>query len=363
MNKSLLVDRYGKSISYSGYSSQTRKLNSVTQNNFRGFWGNNTDNQYKFLNPAERRLINEFALDLFRSSPTVHSAIVKKNEWACATAWKPIFKGVDITWGKQAMDYLNSVAYPNCSIGGPNMTLNRLLLTIANQLDIAGDILTMFVQTRDGLGRIALYPSNLIGSRQYGKNTVEGGRYEGALIDDGVILNSADTPIAYRILQDSKEDDFDVSVRDAQLISEPTDLCNRGISIIAPSLLTCLSVEDISQALNQAVHNLAKQQFVVSTETGTGDDYKQDMNLDSDLQTVTTSNGAFRPEVVNLGPVAFVNAKNGEKIQPFTFDTPNMNSQEWIRYLSETVVYDLGWALPLISPEKLTGANARMIES
>jgi len=360
---SLLVDRYGKSLAISSYSSQTRKLNNPAYINYRAMSTGNNNDPYKFLNPSERRLINQFALDLFRSSPTIHSAINKKNEWACSTAWKPIYNGANASWGKLASEYLNNVAYPNCSIAGPNMTFNRLLLTIANQIDIAGDILVTFVQTRDGIGRMQLYASPMVGDRSYNKAEVTDGRYKGAQIDDGVILNSSDTPIAYRILQENKLDDFDVSTRDASLVMEPTDLCNRGLSALGPSLLTYLSVEDITQALNQTVHNQSKQQFVVSTENGSGDEYVAEDSLDADLTVTPQASTNFVPHVVNLGPVAFVNAKNGEKIEAFKGEAPHMNSQEWIRYLSETVVYDLGWALPLISPEKLTGANAKMIES
>jgi len=362
-NQSLIVDRYGKSLCLASYSTQTRKLNNPQYNNYRGFSSTSNENPYKFLNPSERRLINQFALDLYRSSPTIHAAITKKNEWACATAWKPIYSGANAVWGQAASEYLNQVAYPNCSIMGANMSFNRLLLTIANQLDIMGDVLVMRVQTRDGIGRVALYPANSVGSREYGKTKVENGRYKGAQIDDGVILNSSDTPIAYRLLQDVKENDFDTSIRESQLILEPNDMCNRGLSTLAPSLLTFLSVEDISQALNQTVHNQAKQQFVVSTENGSGDEYVTDDSLDADLTTPSIVATNFTPSVVNLGPVAFVNAKNGEKIEAFKGEAPHMNSQEWIRYLSESVVYDSGWMLSLISPEKLTGANARMIES
>lgn len=361
--QSLLVDRYGKSLAMSTYSSQTRKLNNTSYTNYRNF-GNSTqaESPYRFLNPSERRLVNQFSLDLYRSSAVIHSSISRKNEWVCATGWKPIFKGSNVKWGQAATNYLNQVVYPNCSISGPNMSWNRLLLTLSNQLDVAGDVLYILTQTRDGIPRLALYPSNLIGSRVLGKNIVESGRYKGAQIDDGVIMNSSDTPIGYRVLQSEKENDFDLSTRDGRLVYEPTDLSYRGISIIAPSLLTFLSVEDISQALNQTVHNQAKQQFVVSTDNGSGEEYS-DSNLDGDLTQVTADTSVFTPSVVNLGPVAFVNAKNGEKIEAFKGETPHTNAQDWIRYLTESVVYDLGWALPLINPEKLTGANAKMIES
>jgi hypothetical protein len=364
--QSLIVDRYGKPLALSSqrYSSTSRQLYSPSYTSNRYFGGSNQD-PYKFLNPSERRLINQFALDLFRSSPVIHSAITKKNEWACATAWKPMFRGNNTDWGKKALNYLNTVAYPNCSVGGSNMTFNRLLLTISNQLDISGDVLLVYVTTRDGLGRIALYPSNMVGHREFGKATVQDGRYKGASIDDGVICNSSNTPIAFRILQDKKEDDFDVSSRDAQLLFEPNELTNRGISVIAPSLLTFLSVDEISTALNRMVFNESKTGLVVSTDTGTGEKFVDGDNdlMAADTAGSTVSSGKFEPKIVDLGDVTFLSAKNGEKVESLKTDRPHSNAQEWIRYLTETVVSDLGWSLALISPEKLTGANAKMLES
>src|SRR6185369_16966183 len=98
--QSLLVDRNGRKLAFSSYSTQTRKLNNTNFTNYRPLYGCNNENPYKFLNPTERRLINQFALDLFRSSQIIHSAITKKNEWACATAWKPVYKGANVTWGR-----------------------------------------------------------------------------------------------------------------------------------------------------------------------------------------------------------------------------------------------------------------------
>lgn len=344
------------------YSSTSNKLNNSAWNIPRYFSDYHKDG-YKFLNPCERRTINQFALDLFRSGPAIHSSIIKKNEWACATGWLPQFKGENTEWGKRASEYLNEVSYPNCSILGSNMTFNRLLLTIANQLDIAGDILIVFTVTRDGLPRLALYPSNLVGQRGYynnNKNTVESGRYKGATIDDGVILNSTGTPIAFHVLQNTEEEDFDISVRDAQLLFEPTELTNRGISLIAPSLLSFLDLDDIATYVNRGVKNEQKTGLVVSTETGTGDDYVKNplmLNPATAPATVTT------PHVVEVGDVMFVNAKTGEKVETLKSDRPHSNSQAWIRYVEEKALDVLGWPLALISPEKLTGANAGLIES
>jgi hypothetical protein len=358
LNKSLLVDRYGAAIySTQRYSSQTNKVNNINWMSNRYFNNTRTDN-YKFLSPSERLLINSFALDLFRSSPAIHSAIVRKNEWSCATQWKPLYKGKDDKWGATALEYLNQVAYPNCSIAGNNVTFNRLLLSIANQLDIAGDVLIVLTVTRDGLSRLALYPSNLVGQRVYGKQTVETGRYRGATIDDGVILNSTGTPIAFHVLQSSKEDDFDISARDAHLLYEPTELTNRGISVVAPSLLSFLNLEDIATYITKTVKNESKQGLVVSTESGTGDEYARNPLTYNDT---SVNNSTSVPQVVEMGDVTFV--RTGEKVESLKTDRPHNNSQQWIRSIEEKCIHDLGWSLALISPEKLTGANASMIES
>ena len=358
LTKSLLVDRFGGAIySTQRYSSQTTKLNNASWMTNR-YFGNSQQDGYKFLNPSERLLVNQFSLDLFRSSPAIHSSIVRKNEWSCATQWKPLYKGKDEQWGNVATDYLNQVAYPNCSIAGNNVTFNRLLLSIANQLDIAGDVLIVLTVTRDGLSRIALYPSNLVGQRTYGKQVVETGRYKGATIDDGVILNSTGTPIAFHVLQNKAEDDYDISVRDAQLLYEPTELTNRGISVVAPSLLSFLNLEDIATYITKTVKNESKQGLVVSTESGTGDDYQRNPLTYNDA---TVDNSKAVPQVVEMGDVTFV--RTGEKVESLKTDRPHNNSQQWIRSIEEKCIHDLGWSLALISPEKLTGANASMIES
>ena len=363
-SKSLIVDRYGKALlSNNSYSSTTnRKLNNANYTTNR-YLSSGTTNSYNFLNPSERRLINEFARDLFRSSPTIHSAITKKNEWVCATGWKPLYRGTNIAWGEQATEYINNVVYPNCYCGNSNMTWNRLLLTISNQLDVSGDVLIVLTKTRDGLSRLSLYPSNMVGDRTAGKHIVDSGRFTGCLLDDGVIMNSSETPIAYRILQESKDEDYDISVRDSQLLFEPNDLCRRGISVIAPSLLTYLSIDDIANALNRTVFADSKTGLVVSTDTGTGEDFVSDDNLMSADNGGQTTKTVFQPSIIELGDVTFLNAKSGEKIETLKSDRPHTNVQEWIRYLSETVVYDLGWALPLINPDRLTTGNCKMLES
>jgi len=250
------------------YSSNNRRMTTL---NIVPRFVNNASDPYRFLNFGERLRINQFALDLFRSSPLVNSAITRKNEWVCATGWHPIFCGQNAEWGKLAIDYLVNEALATCNVAGPNYTWNRTLLTIANQIDLAGDNLVVYAPYDSGM-RVAVYPSTLVGQRTLDK-TIQDGRYAGSQIDNGVIFNRGNFPIAYNILQDTPEEDFILTLREAALIFEPTELCPRGVSLLASSLIHLLDRQDIQYYFNRHVKNASKMPIVVNTEQGTGQDY------------------------------------------------------------------------------------------
>lgn len=361
---SLILDRYGKPFAKSAgtYSSQQRKLYST---HISPRYVNTNIDPYKFINPSERKQINQYALDLFRSSPMIHAAVTRKNEWAFSDSWCPVFKGQDTAWGKKVTEWLLNDVYPRCNIAGPNYNFNRTLVTIANQIDIAGDVLIILTTTRDGSAKLAIYPSTIVGNRD-SKCIVETGRYKGRMIDDGVIYDSSEVfPIAYHVLQDDKSEDYDVSVRDGRLLFEPNELCGRGVSIIAPSLLSFLHLEDITSFLHRLVRNESKQGLIVSTDTGTGDAYlATNINpMTADLGSAPTHDSSFEPQLIEMGDYTFVNAKSGEKVESLKTDRPATNTVEWMKYVAEQCCSDLRWPLGLISPSKLNGTAARMVES
>lgn len=362
---SLILDSHGKpikAIARSGqYSSQNRKFYAT---DIVPRYTNTNNDPYSFLNSGERKQINQYALDLFRSSPLIHAAITRKNEWAFADGWCPIFRGVDTAWGKKVSEWLESNVYPVCNMAGSNYDFNRTLVSIANQIDIAGDVLILWVIARDGTAKLAVYPSNMVGARDT-TGIVASGRYKNASIDDGVILNSSQTPIAYHILQDNKADDYDIAIRDGQLLYEPNELCRRGVSVVAPSLLTLLHLDDITSFLHRTVKNDAREGIIVSTATGTGEQYLgTNFNpMTADLGTAPPQDSKFQPHIIDMGDYTFINAKNGEKIESFKSDRPHTNTVEWMKYVAEQCCADLRWPLGLISPSKLNGTAARMVES
>ncbi len=319
-------------------------------------------NPYRFLSAWERNKINAYALDLYRSSPLINSAINRKNEWSCATHWQPIFRGKDKEWGKLALDYLNNELYATCNIAGPNYTWNRTLLTIANQLDIAGDCLIVFVPNETGM-RLAVYPSGMVGQRD-SKTVMEQGRYKGNEIDNGVVYARSGYPVAFNILQDTKDEDFLYSIKEANLLFEPNELCRRGISVLASPLLSLLDMQDIHGNINRTVKIDSRLPVAINTETGTGGDYTDGPGDTTDTTTGTAAEINSRPNVIEMDDYVFFKANVGEKFEVPQSNRPNSQAVDWLRHVSEECCTALGWPMGLIHQSQLAGSQAgRTIEA
>lgn len=347
------------------YSSTSRKLN---QNWVAPRFLNYDINPYRFLNQYERTLVNQYALDLFRSSPLINAAITRKNEWACATGFTPIFKGKDPVWGQLALDYLNDIVLPTCNTAGPNYSWNRTLLTIANQLDIAGDALIVLVPNDSGV-RFAIYPSSLVGQRDISLRTLTEGRYRGSGTDNGVIYSTRleGLPVAYNILQDDPADDFTYSIREAQLIFEPNELCKRGISILASPLLSLLDNQDSTGYVNRNLKNAFKLPIVVNTESGTGEEFVDgpgETTAAVPVTAITQTTLGVNPNIIDYGDYTFFKAGAGEKFEIPNTNNPSTNAVEWIKYVSEECCSALGWPMGLLHPSSFGNTTAgRMVEA
>lgn len=363
---------YGGGSPYSSNSRRMTTLNIVPR------LVNNSSDPYRFLNFAERIRINQMALDLYRSSPLVNSAINRKNEWVCATGWHPYFCGQDTAWGKLATDYLINEALATCNVAGPNYTWNRTLLTIANQIDLAGDNLIVYAPYDTGM-RVAVYPSSLVGQRTFDK-TIQDGRYAGSQLDSGVIFNRGNFPIAYNILQDTPEEDFILTLREAALIFEPNELCPRGISLLASSLIHLLDRQDIQYYFNRHVKNASKMPIVVNTEQGTGQDYVGgpgafessetndgqiiDANTTFNLTGLNGNGRLIQPTVIDMEDYTFFKAGSGEKIEVPTSLNPSTNEVEWLKLIGEECCSAMGWPIGLLHPSMLQGSvQVRMMEA
>jgi hypothetical protein len=211
--------------------------------------------------------------------------------------------------------------------------------------------------------QVQVVPAHRIGSRS-GEDVVTDGKYKGLTIIDGVIINKTGRPIAYRILGDTKDDDYDLSAQSSQLLFEP-EWCDqyRGISRVARPLADFMDQQDIDDFLKQGVKLASQLGIIHHTETGQP---ATDSNIVGLEETIggSVSEAPPRPPVEVLDDVGIIYAKAGagEKIESLKDERPSQNTQAFVERIQRRALFSIGWPIELLDPSKVGGASVRLIQ-
>lgn len=322
--------------------------------------------------PFERRQQIQFGRDLFAKLPIVSSAIQNKNHTAVGNAWQPVFKGLvkndaDKKWVEAATSWLINDYYPNVNWMGSNYSFTDTLFLTGKDIDTEGGSLMLFRNTKSGLPRVQLIPTDKIGTRD-NDLTVVGGQYDGYKIYDGIIFNSDNMPIALNILGESKEDDQQISLFNSQYLFEPSwDGAVHGVSKIANCLTTLLDIRDINDLLKITVKNFSSKGIIHKNSKGAAPKGKRMIGLEvqqppSSLQVPGEMTSKIYYESINKGGTEYISSLDGSDIQPFNFDRPSPNTEAFIFRISSEAVASMGWFIELVTPSRLNGTSVRLIQ-
>ena len=262
-----------------------------------------------------------------------------------------------------AEDWLINQWFPRCNILGYNYSFNATLYLSGIALDVDGDTGMVFTQDRNtGMPLIQLIPSHRIGHRYTG-NTVEGGKYDGFTIWDGVIVNSSNIPVAYSILGDLPEDDMILPARSMQLLYEPEWQDQyRGISRLARSLFDILDIADTDELEKRAVKLAATIGLIHSTESGQPDEGAILVGVEEDALGNTPYPTRPPFEMLNSGEILYTKAGAGEDIKAFLSDRPSPNTEAFVARIERRIFSSLGYPYELSDPSKVGGASVRLIQ-
>ena len=322
--------------------------------------------------PWERRQQIQFGRDLFAKLPIVSSAIQNKNHTAVGNAWQPVFKGLvtsdkDKQWVEAATDWLINDYYPNVNWMGSNYSFSDTLYLTGKDIDTEGGSLMLFRNTKSGLPRVQLIPTDKIGTRD-NDLTVVGGTWDGYKIYDGIIFNSDNMPVALNILGETKEDDQQISLFNCQYLFEPAwDGAVHGISKIANCLTTLLDIRDINDLLKITVKNFSAKGIIHKNSKGAAPKGKRMIGLEvqqpsTALQVPGENTSKIYYESINKGGTEYISSLDGSDIQPFNFDRPSPNTEAFIFRISSEAVASMGWFVELVTPSRLNGTSVRSIQ-
>jgi capsid protein len=166
----------------------------------------------KLVPNLDRKVIVGASRAIFQDYGPITGAAIQKANNTVGRAWNPQFKGKSQEWGALVTDWLVNQWFGSCDVRGRAWDFKTLLWLDSIALDRDGDFLTLLTDTDSGYPLTQRIPVNRIGQRSGDKDgdLVEDGVGKGGRIIQGVIIDRAGRPIAYRILGDDKSQDVDM---------------------------------------------------------------------------------------------------------------------------------------------------------
>lgn len=326
----------------------------------------------KIILPYERRQQIQLGRDLFAKMPIVSAAILNKNHIAVGSAWDAYFGGTirndaDKAWVQAATEWLKNDYYPNLNWMGQNCSFNDTLVLTGKDIDVDGGSLMVYRNTKSGLPRIQLVPTDRIGNRD-NADVVSGGQYDGYKIYDGIIFNTDNMPIALYLLGDTKEQDQQISLFNCQYLYEPVwDGAVHGVSRIANAVTNLMDIRDINDLLKITVKNFSAKGIIHKNSRGAAPKGKRMFSIATPAQpTGTAVKGEMQNKIffesVNKGGTEYISSTDGSDIMPFNFDRPSPNTEAFIFRISSEAIASMGWFIELVTPSKLNGTSVRLIQ-
>ncbi len=318
--------------------------------------------------PRERLQQIILGRELFAKMPLVAASIMNKNKLCVGNAWQPVFDGEirnekDSQWVDKVYEWLSEDFYKNLNWNGANFSFNDTLFLTGKDIDVDGGSLMVFRTTKAGLPRIQLVPTDRIGSR--GNETViEGGKYNGKRIFDGVIYTDENMPIAYKILGATIDDDQIVSAFNCQYIYEPAwTAAGHGISRVAYSVTNLMDIQDINEMLKVTIKNFSSQGIIHSNSKGAAPKGKRVFGKETPaVEGEVSPQGKIFVENVNRGGTHYISSLDGSEIKPFDFNRPSPNTEGFIRRITSEAIVSMGWFMEMVSPEGLSGPSTRAVQ-
>lgn len=301
------------------------------------------------------------ARSLFTECPDLGGALMQKASWVVGPgAFTPISLAENKEWADAAEEWLINQFYPICSVNGPNYPFTELLRITSLQLDIDGDTGLYFTTTRSGYPQVGLVPSHRIGCRGNEKEVKEG-KFAGWPIIDGVIVNGS-RPIGYRILGDTPDEDYDISVQNFQLLFE-SEWCDqvRGISRVARGALDWTDQADINEFIKRGAKIASSIGLISKTDAGNAVDAGANIiGVDEDTPTETADGLSI--EAIHGGEILYMKSGLNETIEALKDDRPSQNTEAFISRIQKRAMYSIGWPQEMLDSSKIGGASVRLVQ-
>lgn len=284
----------------------------------------------------------------------VSGAIEQKADYVGASHFATYFNGRDTAWGDEAeaaLEQLDKI----CTTRSPLFDWRALWWCGVANLDDSGPFFINLTQNSDGFPLLQPLEAHRIGSWDMGEAIVDGGRYDGARILNGIIYDRAGREIAYRVLGAEYGDYRDISARDMIHVAGRPRYFSQGRALprIAPALKDLYTALDTREAEQIAQNVNSRISVIEANETGKRNP-AQDLVNPPPLPTAQ----GIDTEYVDKGFYRYIKAGKGQ----ITAHQSARPSDQWQRFddkITATALFAMGWRVEMFDLSKLGGAAVR----
>jgi hypothetical protein len=304
----------------------------------------------------------------------------------------PQFKGADTEWGKRAEEYLKENDQISNVRGQPYTTqeTERQIVLAAFRV---GDIYILNTEGKDGAPQHQVIPSHRIGSGSP-DTTVQGGPWDGAVIQDGVILSELLRPIAFRYLisdkgwmtgesirleVDTNDDGIpqqvrhfnragdllfaDISARSMHQSYMPEwEDQTRGYALLGASVFNWQDIRE-ARAFDLINRKLVASRAVIEyTESGEAGAGNIMSDPDADRSDSDNNQTSLHNETIDGVTTTFMKARSGSRIEAVEDKRPTQEQQQFEETIIRSELHAIGWSFDFsYNPNNVKGAMARVV--
>lgn len=350
------TNNYPSSPAY--YSGSPNFIRASVQTDQRKYIQDLNRDIHQNLGERARRSLSTTGEWLYCNNAIVRAAIREMAYYSVGT-WIAQYYGRNKAWG----DNSEAVLFEHdkiCNLDGGNML--DYLTNMIKAVYALGDIATVYTETETGYPALQLIGGHRIRTGNKDPFVTGGGPFDGAPVIDGVAVDGAGRPLAYRVWTDDAYEHIPASGMMLHFIREwPGQL--RGVSQVAYNGPDLQDIREISDNELMGIKQVSSQGFIIHNENGGADRTKEAMRaargggFDSDGNKTDSFS-----QIIDGLQNRYFRAGSMSKLEELKSDRPSVNSQEFKKQIAREVLNALGWSYDFtLDSSKVGGAQMRIV--
>jgi hypothetical protein len=355
--RSKLVDQFGKPMAFNG--SKVGQFSQLT-------------NRYRNENYFQQRGAVDFdkALTaggffnmlsasrwLFQNSGSVFGALQEQANFSFPMT--PVYTGKDKEFGVLALEWLVQWHKIN-NVRGPAFDRSNTERLRMQAIKVDGDFGTILVRNRGGYPMVQHVRSHRIHDGKDNGGIVDGGRYDGARLHNGIIMNRDGRAIAYRVqVGEEREDTEDISSRDMFLSYRPMySDSSRGLTHLVTSTKSFSDIFRLREYEMRAQHAAASVSLIERNDSGGPEDEVAEIIGGNDA----AGDPGVAVERMEGGMIRYFRSNSGGGLEAFESNRPSVSSMDFEARIMTEAFFGMEWDPSLsLRLQEPGGALARAV--